>query len=371
MTYQAILVSTRPDTPAAKSVSSGTPDHDFKSYARADRLVEHIPRLPRIFPGYLGRKLRPVQAGSCDRFTLFGLGHRYKWDHDYRHPLFCNPCRGRINSVLSPAQAVSIRRIRDFEATDFLKLRLGSREEVRNPLEGFMDYIPITLPFFFALWFVVAVLIALVEIGILGYVFESMGISRRYLLALLVFCLLGSYVNIPVAELPAAYMRSGEVVNVFGVKYIIPVMVSAPRTVIAVNLGGAVIPCCLSIYLIVKHGIYYYSFLAVTIVSVLIHMMARPEPGVGIVVPIFIPPLITAFVAVSLSRWFAAPLAYIAGSMGTLIGADLLNLGKVRGLGAPVASIGGAGKFDGIFLTGVVAVLLASLLGARRHMPRR
>ena len=53
-------------------------------------------------------------------------------------------------------------------------------------------------------------------------------------------------------------------------------------------------------------------------------------------------------------------LAYVGGSLGTLIGADLLNLGVVRGLGAPVASIGGAGTFDGIFLTGVLAVLLAS-----------
>jgi uncharacterized membrane protein len=51
--------------------------------------------------------------------------------------------------------------------------------------------------------------------------------------------------------------------------------------------------------------------------------------------------------------------AYIAGSLGTLIGADLLNLDKVRGLGAPVVSIGGAGTFDGIFLAGIVAVLLA------------
>jgi uncharacterized membrane protein len=41
-----------------------------------------------------------------------------------------------------------------------------------------------------------------------------------------------------------------------------------------------------------------------------------------------------------LSREDSAPLANIAGSLGTLIGADLTNLDKVRGLGAPVASIG-------------------------------
>lgn len=60
-----------------------------------------------------------------------------------------------------------------------------------------------------------------------------------------------------------------------------------------------------------------------------------------------------------LSRRAAPSLAYIAGSLGTLIDADLLNLGKVAGLGAPIASIGGAGTFDGIFLTGILAVLLA------------
>ena len=74
------------------------------------------------------------------------------------------------------------------------------------------------------------------------------------------------------------------------------------------------------------------------------------------------PAVITAIVALVLSRQNAAPLAYIAGGLGTLIGADITNLDKVRGLGAPVASIGGAGTFDGIFLTGILAVLLASLV---------
>ena len=83
-------------------------------------------------------------------------------------------------------------------------------------------------------------------------------------------------------------------------------------------------------------------------------------PGLGIAVPVLVPVVVTAIVAMILSREEAAPLAYIAGSLGTLIGADLTNLDKVRGLGAPVASIGGARTFDGIFLTAILAVLLAS-----------
>lgn len=233
-----------------------------------------------------------------------------------------------------------------------------------------MVYGPITLIFFLVFWFLLALIVALIQIGILQYVFESMGISRRYLLGLLLLCLLGSYVNIPIAQFPGTHERAGEVVDFFGVQYVVPVLVNSPGTVLAVNLGGAVIPCLLSFYLIFKNDLFGKSLLAVCIVSLLVHLMARPVPGVGIAVPILIPPLVTALVALSLSNWNPAPLAYIAGSLGTLIGADLMNLGKVRSLGAPVASIGGAGKFDGIFLTGIVAVLLTTLVHANRRWGR-
>ena len=68
---------------------------------------------------------------------------------------------------------------------------------------------------------------------------------------------------------------------------------------------------------------------------------------------------VAAATALLLSRQSAPSLAYISGSLGTLIGADLLNLGIIQELGAPIASIGGAGRFDGIFLTRILAVLLA------------
>ena len=233
-----------------------------------------------------------------------------------------------------------------------------------------MQYMPLALPFFLAIWILFAFLVALIQIGILQHVFESMGVNRRYMLGLLLLCLVGSYINIPVAELPAERMRSERVVEFFGMQYVVPVLVRHPQTIIAVNVGGAVIPVLLSIYLMVKHRLYVASIPAVGIVTIAVHSLAQPVPGVGIAVPIFIPPLITALVALFISPWRAGPLAYIAGSLGTLIGADLLNLGKVRGLGAPVASIGGAGKFDGIFLTGIVAVLLAGLLGGRGRPPR-
>jgi uncharacterized membrane protein len=232
-----------------------------------------------------------------------------------------------------------------------------------------MHYIPLTLPFFMALVFLFALVIVLIEIGILKYAYEQIGVSRRYMFALLLVSILGSYVNIPVAELPAEHLHSGEVVTFFGMQYVIPLAINSPRTIVAVNLGGAVIPILLSAYLMLKNKMFVKSLIAVSIVTIAVHQVAHAVPGVGIAEPTFVPPLVTVAVALLISRRQAAPLAYVAGSMGTLIGADLLNLGKLQGLGAPIASIGGAGTFDGIFLTGILAVLLASMLTPRKHAP--
>lgn len=86
---------------------------------------------------------------------------------------------------------------------------------------------------------------------------------------------------------------------------------------------------------------------------------SRPVPGFGIGMPILIAPVSAAFVGLLLSPEHSAALAYISRTIGVLIGADLLNMKIIPKLGAPFASIGGAGTFDGIFITGIVAALLA------------
>jgi uncharacterized membrane protein len=194
-----------------------------------------------------------------------------------------------------------------------------------------------------------------------------MGVPSRYVLGILLVSLLGSAINIPVARLPPEEVLSGRMIDFFGIRYVVPVVQSWPGTIIAVNVGGALIPLILSLYLLVKNRLYVRSFLAVAVVAVVVHTLAHPIRGVGIGVPIFVPPIIAALTALVLGWRKAAPLAYIAGSLGTLIGADLVNLGKIQGLGAPVASIGGAGTFDGVFLTGIIAVLLTPFSGAPRR----
>jgi uncharacterized membrane protein len=207
----------------------------------------------------------------------------------------------------------------------------------------------------------VAGLVVLIQLGILRYAYMRLGVGPGVALLLLFGSLIGSYFNIPVTILPGTPVRSGEIVNFYGMSYVVPVVVQWPGTVIAVNIGGAVIPTLMSAYLVLRYQLWLRAAIAVIAIAVVIHTMATPVRGIGIAVPVFGPVLTTAILAFILSREYAPPLAYIGGSMGTLIGADLLNLDKINGLGAPVASIGGAGTFDGIFLTGILAVLLAGI----------
>jgi uncharacterized membrane protein len=224
---------------------------------------------------------------------------------------------------------------------------------------GQMQYLPLAGPFFAILVGLFLLVVVLIQINVLRYAYTRLGVSSGTALLLLFASLIGSYINIPVWEFQEREVLSWHEVSYYGVQYLVPV-VGQPGTVIALNVGGAVIPTLLSLYLLAKNDMWFRGVTTTAIVAVIVYALAEPVQGVGIAVPIFVPPVATAIAAVLIARQHAAVLAYAGGSLGTLIGADLLNLGVVRGLGAPVASIGGAGTFDGIFLTGIVAVLLAS-----------
>lgn len=226
-----------------------------------------------------------------------------------------------------------------------------------------LQYLPLDLPHFSILAVIFFVLVIWVEVQAFRLAYVNLGLRPQLALLLLLASLIGSYLNIPVARLPAREVVSGEAVAFFGMRYVIPVVVNWPGTVIAVNVGGAVIPGLLSLYLLSRYRLWISGIIAIPIVTAVCHALAQPIPGLGIALPVFVPPLSAAAVALILSRRQAGPLAYIGGSLGAMIGADLLNLGNIRGLGAPVASIGGAGTFDGIFLTGVLAVLIAGIFG--------
>jgi uncharacterized membrane protein len=194
---------------------------------------------------------------------------------------------------------------------------------------------PLTMPLLLLPLVLLGLLILLVEARVLTYAYRKVGVHPRYAFAVMLLSLLGSQVNIPLYSIDRG------------------------ATVVALNVGGALIPILVSLYLLVHTGMYRRMLIGVSVVAAVVHSLAQIVPGVGIAVPMIVPPLVAAGVALPLAFRRAPPLAYVSGSMGTLIGADLLNLGKIARLGAPVVSIGGAGTFDGVFLTGILAGLLA------------
>jgi len=207
------------------------------------------------------------------------------------------------------------------------------------------------------------IVVLLVSLGDIA--FERIGFNSVEYLLILWGTLLGSMINVPVAEEKSAEPRLAvQEVKVFGLYYRIPsVVYKQSVTVIAVNVGGAVIPILVSIYLLVSHDtLLLASALGTVVVAVMVHLMARKVKGVGIVTPSLLPPIVAAVVSYLLAPGSPAVVAYVSGTLGTLIGADLTNLRGIGRLGAPMASIGGAGTFDGVFLTGLVAVLLVPLL---------
>jgi len=201
--------------------------------------------------------------------------------------------------------------------------------------------LPISLPLLLLL-FLFALLILLVEVRVITYAYRKVGVHPRYAFAVMLLSLVGSGIDIPLfAMVDGAPARASR------------------ATVVALNVGGALIPILVSLYLLVRTGMYVRMLISTAIVAAVVHSLAQPVPGVGIAVPMLVPPIVAAGVALLLAFRRAPPVAYVAGSMGTLIGADLLNLGQIGRLGAPVVSIGGAGTFDGVFLTGILAGLLA------------
>jgi len=226
-------------------------------------------------------------------------------------------------------------------------------------------YFPHSLLFFVVLVVLLGAAVALIFFGAVSIAFSDVGFTSLTIMLLLICTLVGSFINIPLLKLRATIpMIRDEYVTWYGLSYRIPrVEYGQAITVVAVNVGGALIPTVVSIYLLSKSSfsLILLSLVGVFAVALVTHTVARPVKGVGIATPVFIPPIAAAVVAFLLSPGEPRTVAYVAGTLGTLIGADLLNLKKIPKLGAPVASIGGAGTFDGVFLTGIIAVLLTRL----------
>jgi len=232
-------------------------------------------------------------------------------------------------------------------------------------------YVPFSLTFFLLLIIIIIFGLAFLFFGVIISAFMKIGFSLGDALLILLLSLVGSSINIPLTTLRSdTPVVQDNYVRAFGVSYRVPSRkIIRNDTVLAINVGGAIIPILISAYLLTRFpSSLVVAGAGILIVAVITYSVARPIRGIGIATPALIPPLAAAVVAIVLSWAYPIPgcpidqcrvvTAYTAGVLGTLLGADILNLGKIKNLGAPVASIGGAGTFDGIFLSGFIALLL-------------
>jgi uncharacterized membrane protein len=174
----------------------------------------------------------------------------------------------------------------------------------------------------------------------------------------------GSLVNIPVKRIPRADGRAHDWLAIYGLHGRWPALSRIRReTIVAVNVGGCVVPASLAVYetlrLVREPGGAGLLALAVLANVAVCYLIARPVAGIGITMPAFPPAAVACLVALFAAPAQATPLAFVAGVAGPLIGADLLHLRDVGQVSSGVVSIGGAGTFDGILLTGILALYLA------------
>jgi uncharacterized membrane protein len=204
---------------------------------------------------------------------------------------------------------------------------------------------------------IVLPILILTALNIITISYSELGVSQNTAFALLCATLIGSMINIPISKTKIEYQADENILSrIF--YYHAPPRVAAQT--IAVNVGGAIIPTCFSIYLM-RYSPLVPTLLATLAVILVARLFSRVVPGAGITMPTFVTPLVSAGLALLLARSHPAPVAFISGTLGTLIGADLLHWPDFKKLGPAMISIGGAGVFDGVFLSGILAVAISTL----------
>ena len=242
---------------------------------------------------------------------------------------------------------------------------------------GRVFFRPFSMLYFTFLLMMLLVLLPLLTMLFRGLLVRGLGIPPESVGFVLLVSLLGSHFNIPFTSVESlGPITTYREVRFFGVTWRIPrVAVGVRKTLVTINVGGAVVPILISAYLL-GYSIpacspdplltYLKTLILMLVVALAVHRSARVVKGLGIATPAFGPPAITALttVLIHLVSSVSCPtqIAYVGGTLGTLIGADLMNLNRLPELGVPVVSIGGAGTFDGIYITGLVSVVFVLLL---------
>jgi uncharacterized membrane protein len=197
---------------------------------------------------------------------------------------------------------------------------------------------------------------------------ENLGVAPDLALIFFLATLAGGAIDIPIRRIPSERIVRADPLAILGLAGALPHLTEMRRhTVIAVNVGGAVIPGTMAAWQVlrlarVEEGA--LGTMAALAISAGINVwvswkLARPIPMVGVAVPGLVPGLLAAASAIFLAVDHAPGVAYVAGVAGPLVGGNILHLRDARRAPIGVLSIGGAGAFDAIVFSSVLAAFLA------------
>ena len=154
----------------------------------------------------------------------------------------------------------------------------------------------------------------------------------------------------------------------FGVLRFWDILTLGPRNELAVgfDLAGFFIPFFISLKMMIDHrSPIRASLIGVSVIAVFSYLSSGYVAGEGVIIQnIYAIAIVASIVGIALSKkqWASVgPIAYVSGSLGVLLGADVVRIGDVLSYhpsGFAFASIGGAGVYDAIFLVGVLAVTI-------------
>jgi uncharacterized membrane protein len=222
-----------------------------------------------------------------------------------------------------------------------------------------MIYMPFSIILFLILLILLPLLWFSLAVDAVQIASTKLGFSPSFGLVLLSLVIVGSTINIPLYQVRSQRKLRDEFVDLFQRQFLgFPIHKVQRSTVIALNVGGGMIPMLLALYQFTQANP-LLILLVIVIVTIVSYYAAHVVPGIGIQMNPLLSPITAAASSMLIANSHAPSIAFAGGVLGTLIGADLLHLKHIQAMSSGVLSIGGAGVFDGIVLCGLFAVLLS------------
>jgi len=214
----------------------------------------------------------------------------------------------------------------------------------------------------------VVLIIPLLILGVIGAAFTRLGFSWISALAIVLLMIFGSFINIPVYRIRRDMIRMTPAdSSVYG-GYALTEPSPVWDTTISLNLGGAIIPVGVSLYivyqaiLITGTSLLFSVCAGIILVAAITYVSTRLVPGAGIQVSLIIPGLTALLAGLLLAGGAgltAAVTAFVSGTAGTLLGGNIAQLFRIKDLDVPSVSIGGAGTFGAVFICCILPALVA------------